>query len=389
MAFIQHNLRNPFPCSVLLLCIALPTIAQQDNTATATDETPRIAPAIEEGQMLIQQFTDALPTLLLCLVIAAVVWLLATLISRWVFRILSQRLNSLMLSRLVARLFALPVLLMGIYLILSITGLGNLAATVIGGTGLLGLVIGFAFRDIAENFLASILISLQRPFKLGDTIKVLDYTGVVQSVTTRGTILMTLEGNHVQIPNTIIYKEPITNYSANPGMRLDFAVGIGYDASISRAQDIAMQQLLAHSAVLQQPEPMVLAEQLSASTVNMRIYFWVDSNAHSILKVKSAIIRLIKHAFTVHGISMPDDAREVIFPQGIQVTTIPGKTDETTGRLSNTSPRANTSPQAEEQHSREAASCTPAEGELTTETRAINAQAENSNLGEGKTTLLK
>ena len=111
-------------------------------------------------------------------------------------------------------------------------------------------------------------------------------------------------------------------------------------------------------------------------------------NRH-VYEVKSAIIRLIKHAFTVHGISMPDDAREVIFPQGIQVTTIPGKTDETTGRPPNASPRANTSPQAEEQHSREAASCTPAEGELTTETRAINAQAENSNLGEGKTTLLK
>lgn len=97
-----------------------------------------IAPILEEGHALVRQFTKALPILLLSLVIAVVVWLLARLVSRWAFSLLDRRLNSLMLSRLVARLCALPILLVGIYLILNITGLNNLAATVIGGTGLLG-----------------------------------------------------------------------------------------------------------------------------------------------------------------------------------------------------------------------------------------------------------
>src|SRR5690606_3279323 len=127
---------------------------------------------------------------------------------------------------------AAPVLLIGIYLVLRITGLTKIAATVVGGTGLIGLILGFAFRDIVENFLASVLISIQRPFRLGETIQVLNFTGVVQAVTTRGTVLMTLEGNHVQIPNTTIYKEAIVNLSANPNIRMDFMVGIGYDASI-------------------------------------------------------------------------------------------------------------------------------------------------------------
>jgi small conductance mechanosensitive channel len=372
-------------------------VAVVNNTVQTDDadksDMPTIAPVLEEGHALVRQFTKALPILLLSLAIAVVVWLLARLVSRWAFSLLDRRINSLMLSRLVARLCALPILLVGIYLILNITGLNNLAATVIGGTGLLGLIIGFAFRDIAENFLASILISLQRPFRLGDTIEVLNFIGVVQAVTTRGTILMTLDGNHVQIPNTIIYKEPIINYSANPGRRLDFTVGIGYDASISRAQDIAMQTLLAHPAVSREPEPMVLAEALSASTVNMRIYFWVDSSTHSIFKVKSAAIRIIKHAFTQHGISMPDDAREVIFPEGIQVITKnKAEKDEqqTPASIEQVPAQMPVNDQAVVEHDQqEKALCTPAEGELTTETSVIKKQAEKSTLGEGKTTVLK
>ena len=147
-----------------------------------------------------------------------------------------------------------------------------------------------------------------------------------------------------------------------------------------------MQALLAHPAISREPEPMVLAEALSASTVNMRIYFWVDSSTHSILKVKSAAIRIIKHAFTQHGISMPDDAREVIFPQGIQVITnnkVAANAQQTTANQMPARDRAVVVNQQEN------SMCTPAEGELTTETPVIKEQAENSTLGEGKTTLLK
>ena len=210
MVFMQRNTRHSAPPIITyLFCLfffaAASAGAQQSKNLPITDAPDQphdivpaeripldsrisdtvIAPVLEEGHALVRQFTKALPILLLSLVIAVVVWLLARLVSRWAFSLLDRRINSLMLSRLVARLCALPILLVGIYLILNITGLNNLAATVIGGTGLLGLIIGFAFRDIAENFLASILISLQRPFRLGDTIEVLNFIGVVQAVMTR------------------------------------------------------------------------------------------------------------------------------------------------------------------------------------------------------------
>lgn len=121
-----------------------------------------LSPLIDESRAFINKFINALPLILLCIFVIAVVLLLARYVSALSYRLVSKRVNSIMLGRLVARLCAIPVLLVGIFLVLNITGLSSVAATVIGGTGLLGLVIGFAFRDIAENFLASILISLQR-----------------------------------------------------------------------------------------------------------------------------------------------------------------------------------------------------------------------------------
>src|SRR5690606_5762883 len=148
-----------------------------------------------------------------------------------------------------------------------------------------------------ENFLASVLISMHRPFKIGDHIKVENFQGFVQDITTRGTVLMTLDGNHVQIPNSTIYKQAITNLTANPNMRQDFLVGIGYDDSIAHAQEVALQIITDHPASLRDPEPLVLVEELGAATVNLRIYFWVNSQKHSIPKVRSAMIRLVKNAF--------------------------------------------------------------------------------------------
>src|SRR5690606_8863270 len=117
-----------------------------------------------------------------------------------------------------------------------------------------------------------------------------------------------------------IYKEAIINFTANPKMRMDFMVGIGYEASISSTQEIVMKLLREHPAVLQTPEPWVLAEALASSTVNLRIYFWVNPTEHNPLKVKSAIIRIVKHELVRLGVPLPDDAREIIFPNGIQVT---------------------------------------------------------------------
>jgi small-conductance mechanosensitive channel len=192
---------------------------------------------------------------------------------------------------------------------------------VLGGTGIIGLVLGFAFRDIAENFLASILMSLQRPFATGDLIQVAGFKGYVQSVNARSSLLMTLEGNYVQIPNATVYKEPITNFTANPQLRSDFTIGIGYDASIARAQRIGLELLREHDAVKAEPEPLVLVENFGPLHITLRFLFWIDGRRHSEAKVKSALMRLTKRAFQEAGLSMPPGVPAA--PGGVLPLTVP------------------------------------------------------------------
>jgi len=238
---------------------------------------------------------------------------------------LRRKVRANLLRNVLARGIGVLVFLCGVYIILRVSGLTQLALTVIGGTGLIGLAVGIAFRDITENFLASIFLSLQRPFETGDLIEVTGVTGYVQQLNVRTTILMTLDGNLVQIPNASVYKSNLRNFTTNANRREDFAIGIGYDDSINEAQEIARNVLANHPAVLNDPEPSVLVDSLGTSTVNLRVYFWLNGREHSWLKVRSSVIRLVKLAFQKHGISMPDEAREVVFPQGIPITMVNGK----------------------------------------------------------------
>jgi small-conductance mechanosensitive channel len=279
-------------------------------------------PAFQVLNDLARGFVRLLPLIVVAVVVIAISWVCARLTVSLLRRGLLDRPLSRLLREVIARAGGIIVMLAGLYLVLRIAGLTQLALTVVGGTGLIGLVLGIAFRDITENFLASLFLSLQQPFREGDLVEIATVTGYVQRLTSRTTVLMTLDGNQAQVPNSTVFKSTIRNFSSNPNRRDDFIVGIGYDDSIPFAQEVALKVLADHPAVLQEPEPLVLVENLGPSTVNLRVYFWLDGGLHSWLKVKSSVIRLIKRAFQESGITLPDEAREVTFPQGVSVHVI-------------------------------------------------------------------
>lgn len=277
------------------------------------------SPAWAELRKLWHQFVQSLPLVFFALLFLPAVWLLSRAVARLARPWLDRRIVSPLLSRILTQLVAIPILLLGLYIVLQVFGLTQLALTVVGGTGLLGIIVGFAFRDIAENFLASILLSMRRPFQPDDLIEVGEFRGLVQQLNTRSTVLMTEEGNHVQIPNATVYKSTLVNLTANRLSRDDFKVTVGYDHSIRQAQDIIGDILDAHPAVQDDPAPWILVNDLATSSVVIKVYFWYDIHVHSRLKIKSSLMRQILHAFEEAGISAPDDAREVIFPQGVPI----------------------------------------------------------------------
>ncbi len=329
-----------------------------------------------------RDFVRSIPLFVFGLLILGLSALAGWVTTLGVRSLLRRRVRAKLLRGVLAFGAGFFVFLVGTYVVLRVSGLTQLALTVVGGTGLVGLAVGIAFRDITENFLASIFLSMQRPFGTGDLIEAAGVTGFVQQLNVRTTVLMSLDGNLVQIPNATVYKSTLRNFTANPNRREDLVVGIGYDDPIDKAQEVARQVLADHPAVLNKPEPWVLADGFGSATVNLRIYFWLDGREHSWLKVRSSVIRLVKRAYQQHGISMPDEAREVVFPKGVPVTLLDGKP----GLAAATKPPERT---AHRPSTEDSAVSTKAEAGLSSEASVIEEQARQSKPLDAGENLLK
>ncbi|APH74778.1 mechanosensitive ion channel family protein [Aquibium oceanicum] len=353
------------------------TVAVVNRIEVRADLRSTFGRAGEESTRLYGQAVQAWPLVLLALVIALATFLVAALIGRFSRGFLSTRISSPLLRSVVVRAITIPVFLLGIYFVLRVAGLTSLAVTVLGGTGLIGIVIGFAFRDIAENFLASLLLSIRNPFRSGDLIDVAGHVGIVQNLNTRSTVLLTLDGNHVQIPNAMVFKSIIKNYSSIPSRRAEFLVGIGYDSSTAKAQALISEVLREHPAVLETPEPLVLVDQLGAATVDLKVQYWFDSATYSPAKINSALLRLSKNALLSGGIELPDPAREVVFPQGV-----PFYRRDRPAEKSPASTKQKKSPPVDDQ------AVTIGEGNLQSETREA-AERPRGEIPESSENLLK
>jgi small conductance mechanosensitive channel len=350
------------------------------DTVSAWD----LRPAAQELRRIVRDVIQGAPLFLAGVLTLVAAWWAMLQAARG-FRLFYQgRMSSRLLADLAALATAVPILLVALYLVLQVSGLTRLALTVIGGTGLAGIIVGFAFRDIAENFLASVLLSVRQPFARDDLIDVAGFSGTVQQLNTRSTILMTADGNHVQIPNATVYKSTIVNYSANPFRRDFFTVGIGYDEPVSRAQEILIDVMEGHPAIADDPEPMVLVSELGAAAVNLTAYYWYDGRAYSEIRVKSALLRLSKKALLEACVEMPGETREIVFPGGVPIAQI--SEDEAQRATALGGRRRHTemvqiAPESE-------AVATAAEGGLESEAEDIRAQARNAASPEGGRDLL-
>jgi small conductance mechanosensitive channel len=252
-------------------------------------------PAIDSVRQMEINLVRSLPLMACGIVILVLAYAAALVATRWMRKVLDRRIYAPLLREVFARCAGLLVVVVGLYVTLRIANLTHLALTIVGGTGLLGLVLGIAFGNITENFLASILLSMQQPFRVGDLVQIAETLGYVQRLTTRTTIIATVEGNEVQIPNATIYKSVIRNYSTIPNCRVDFRVSVPR-ANVDEAQQRAMDVLTHHPAILKEPEPAVLVDGIDEATVALRAYFWINGQENSRLKVRSSVMRLVLHA---------------------------------------------------------------------------------------------
>ena len=285
-------------------------VAQVVNqVAIDADLKTRFGVALDVAQGKLVQLVAALPLLV---VAVALVWFAVWFgrrVSRWPLRWLRGRAENPYMDGLVRRVVHGAVVVIGLVLALNLLGATALVGAVLGSAGVVGLVVGFAFKDIAENYMAGVLLSLRRPFAPDDHLVIDKYEGKVIALTSRATLLMTLDGNQVSLPNSLVFKSVVTNYTANPKRRFDFALPVDPGESVGRARDLGLAAIARIDGVLADPAPSFALDGYSAKGMDLRFYGWVDQRRNDAGKVRTEALREVRGAFAEANIRGPETVR--------------------------------------------------------------------------------
>jgi len=278
------------------------------------DIGPRLEAAWDKLRQRLFGLIGLLPLLVVAAMVVTLFWWAGRIASRmsWPYR----RIDNAFLRQTARQCARAALLVVGVLLALEILDATALVAAVVGTAGLFGLVLGFAFRDLAENAIASLLLSLRQPFAPDDFVNIEGHEGHVLRLTSRATVLLTAEGNHVRIPNAMVYKGVIVNYTRNPLRRFDLAAGVGVNEDLAAAQRLGIEVLEVTPGVLTDPPPQALVEELGESNVVIRYLGWVDQHAADFHKVRSEATRRVKEALDAAGISMPEPTYRVHLQRG-------------------------------------------------------------------------
>jgi small-conductance mechanosensitive channel len=195
---------------------------------------------------------------------------------------------------------------------LDILGATALLSTILGAAGIIGLAIGFAVRDTVENFIASIMLSIRQPFQPNDAVEIGGAEGKVIRLTSRATVLLSYDGNHIRIPNSTVFGSQITNFTRNPERRFTFDIAVGYGTDLAYALQLAHDTLTALPYVLNSPAVAVWIEKLGGSDITLTITGWINQIDTSLPSARSEAIRLTLDAFEAAGIEMPEPTYRLV-----------------------------------------------------------------------------
>lgn len=261
-------------------------------------------------QMLVQLF----PKIILSLVVLIISRLISYFAKNRLQHLLNRRIDDPLLTKFIIRVVKTSVYIIAILLILKLLGLGGVATALWGTAGFGAFIIGFAFKDIFEHFLAGILLAFDRPFRIGDIVELDGNKGTVVALTIRSTHIKTFDGQDVYIPNGNIIKNALKNFTIDGFMRHEFKIGLDYGSDVNKAIAIIMRELNQIPEILKEEKsPAVVISELSPSTLNLLVLFWLDTFDKSIDAgaVKVAAVTNVLEALDVAGFYLPSDIIEI------------------------------------------------------------------------------
>ncbi|TXD96715.1 mechanosensitive ion channel [Psychrobacter frigidicola] len=247
----------------------------------------------------------ALPLLFVGIVVFAIVtWFGSWLSNR---QKMWQRLTpNPFVAELLAQTVKVIFIIFGLILALSLVGAETILSTLLGGAGVIGIAVGFAVKDTIENYIASLMLSVRQPFRARDHIVINGKEGIVVRLTSRATILMTLDGNQLRIPNGEVFKSTILNYTKNPERRFTFELGVDANDDPLAAIKVGIDAICTLDFVLDKPKAIAVIKEIGDSNILLEFQVWVNQSATDFSKARSIAIRETKHALENEGFSLPE-----------------------------------------------------------------------------------
>ncbi|MFC6223028.1 mechanosensitive ion channel family protein [Hymenobacter artigasi] len=268
-----------------------------------------------------RDFMALLPNLLFGLVVFVVFIFIARGVKALVERLVQNRGQSQSLKLLLSRLSYVAALLLGILVTVTIMVPSFTPASLISALGVGGVAIGFAFKDIFQNFLAGVLLLVTEPFRIDDQIKYKDFEGTVETIQTRATTIRTYDGRRVVIPNAELFINAVTVNTAYDKRRLQYDIGIGYGDDIDKARQLIMEAMKGVEGVLTDPAPEALVVDLAGSSVNIRARWWINPPRRAdIMGAQDRVLEAIKNTLTAHGIDLPFPTQQILWHDQTEAT---------------------------------------------------------------------
>jgi small conductance mechanosensitive channel len=250
-------------------------------------------PTEKEVKKIWKSFFASLPHLLIAAVIFAIAFFFYRRLSKFSRRFWRGRISNPILSEVMGKIGALPILLLGLYLMLAVLDLTGLAFTILGGTGALGLVAGFAFKNILENYFSGIILSIRKPFIIGDVIQVGNEKGVVFRMTTRGITLLDFDGTQILIPNSTVFTSILKNQTANPLSRVHMIFDVNPERTVDEQRQEIVEYLRNRPEVVKEPETETFISGKDKDQ-KIEVYFWINIRETSGDRLKAVITSQFK-----------------------------------------------------------------------------------------------
>jgi small conductance mechanosensitive channel len=243
-------------------------------------EIPRIDDAYklltEKLETWMEGAITILPNIVVALLIAIAFGFVARVVGNVAGTVMRRTFESRQIAGLLTSIVKSLVLVAGIFIALDFVGLKGTVTSLLAGAGIIGLAIGFAFQDMTENFIAGIAMGIRKPFEIGDVIKAEGVFGNVKSINLRNTLVETFYGQLEVIPNKILFRNILTNYSTLGKRRIEVPVGISYADDIEKAVKVIVEAMKDKEYVIIKNETAVYAESFGDSSVNLLLWFWIS-----------------------------------------------------------------------------------------------------------------